>query len=148
VADIVMEHWRIFGRHFYVRHDYEDMEPDTANSVIEHCRNMLPDLAGKSFDGFTVASADEYSYHDPVDGSISEHQGLRIEFTNGARIVLRASGTGTSGITLRLYLESYQQDPDNINMESIEVLGPVAQAAEHFIGIRKLGGRQAPDVIT
>jgi phosphoglucomutase len=148
VAEIVREHWHTFGRHFYERHDYEELDANVANRIIEQTREQLPGLVGDIFDDFTVASADEYSYQDPVDGSISTGQGIRIESSEGARIVLRASGTGTAGITLRLYLESYTQEPDNIYKASTEVLAPVVRVAELITGIHQHSGRQAPDVVT
>ena len=111
VMDIMTAHWGEFGRNYYSRHDYEGVDADRANALVGRLRGMLADLPGKSFAGLTVETADEFAYDDPVDGSRSEGQGIRIAFENGARIVFRLSGTGTVGATLRVYLEDVETDP-------------------------------------
>ena len=91
------EHWRTYGRNYYSRHDYEDVETERANALYDGLRAALPSLPGQTFAGLTVETADEFAYDDPVDGSRSERQGLRIGFEGGGRAVFRLSGTGTVG---------------------------------------------------
>lgn len=146
IPQIMQDHWAKFGRNYYSRHDFEAIDTDTANDLMTALRGVLTDLKGKAFGPLTVAMADDYSYLDPVDGSTSAHQGVRVVFEGGARFVVRLSGTGTSGATLRLYLEkldtaSFDQDPQ-------AALAHVISAAEHIIGIAARTGRTAPDVIT
>ena len=148
VADIVREHWRLYGRNYYSRFDYEAVDADIGNSIIEDVRKELPSLCDRQFADFVVQSADDFSYTDPVDGSISSHQGLRIMFTDGSRIVLRASGTGTEGVTLRLYLEKYEADMQRINGDTQKELAALARIAEEITGIHRRTGRLAPDVVT
>jgi phosphoglucomutase len=106
-------HWTEFGRNYYSRHDYEGVDIDKANTLVDELRGKLEILPGKEFSGLTVETADEFAYDDPVDGSRSEGQGIRIGFEGGARIVFRLSGTGTVGATLRVYLEDVETDPAN-----------------------------------
>src|SRR5690606_36868662 len=105
VDEIVRAHWAIYGRNYYTRHDYEEVDAGIANTLVNDLRARLSGLPGQVFDDLQVAYADDFTYHDPVDGSTSAKQGIRIGFTDGSRIVLRLSGTGTVGATLRLYLE-------------------------------------------
>ncbi len=101
VADIVRQHWAAYGRNYYSRHDYEGVDSDAANGLVTALRAKLPTLAGTQFGALTVASADDFAYHDPVDKSVSMNQGIRVLFEGGSRVVFRLSGTGTSGATLR-----------------------------------------------
>ncbi len=146
VADIVMDHWQTFGRDYYSRYDYEDVAIDKANQLMQSLRAQLPDLAGKTVAGMTVSQADEFSYHDPVDGSISNNQGVRLSFEGGARAVFRLSGTGTQGATIRLYLEQYSND--DIGRDTQEALQDVRNAAQAISDMQATIGRIAPDVIT
>jgi phosphoglucomutase len=146
--DIARGHWAQYGRDYYARHDYEGVASDPAAALMDELRGRLGDLPGRSFAGLTVAEADDFAYHDPVDGSDSAHQGLRVMFEGGARAVFRLSGTGTSGATLRVYLERYEADPARHGMETAEALADVIAAAEALAGIRERIGRDAPDVIT
>ncbi len=148
VADIVQEHWQKFGRDIYCRHDYEAVEITIANGIIEHLRNQLPTLPGQVFGEYTVKYADEFSYSDPVDGSISKNQGIRIGFENGSRIVFRLSGTGTVGATLRIYLEKFEPDATKHNQDAQAALAELINLAEQFCEIKKRTGRTEPDVIT
>jgi phosphoglucomutase len=148
IADIVREHWQKYGRNYYSRFDYEAIDTEIGNSIIDDLRKSLPNMAGRQFGEFTVKSADDFSYTDPVDGSISQQQGLRIMFTDGSRIVLRASGTGTEGITLRIYLEKYEADINRVDGDTQTELAALANIAEEVIGIHQRTGRQAPDVVT
>jgi phosphoglucomutase len=148
VADLVREHWARFGRNFYTRHDYEALPSDAATGVFEQVRRQLPSLAGMNVGGSRVAAADEFSYRDPVDGSVSERQGLRILLEGGARIVYRLSGTGTEGATLRLYVESYEPDPARHAADTQRALAPLIEAALRLSELRERTGRDAPTVIT
>lgn len=148
VAEIMHDHWQTFGRNYYSRHDYEAIETETANALVADLRAKLPDLPGQVFQGRTVATADDYTYHDPVDGSVSEHQGIRVIFDDGARFVIRLSGTGTSGATLRLYLEALELDPANFDHDPQDALADIIAAAEQIAEIKARTGRDGPDVTT
>ncbi|WFE74134.1 alpha-D-glucose phosphate-specific phosphoglucomutase [Roseinatronobacter sp. S2] len=148
VATLMADHWARYGRNYYSRHDYEEVDAHAANALIDQLRAALPTLAGQDFAGLRVDHADEFSYDDPVDGSTSTQQGIRIFLTNGARIVLRLSGTGTAGATLRVYLERLETAPDALAQDAQDALADVIAAADQIAGIRRLTGRDAPDVIT
>ncbi|MGD0961453.1 MAG: alpha-D-glucose phosphate-specific phosphoglucomutase [Methylomonas sp.] len=148
VADIVHEHWEKFGRDIYCRHDYEAVDTAVANGVIDHLRTQLGGLPGKNWGDFTVKYADEFSYADPVDNSISHNQGIRIGFTNGSRIVFRLSGTGTTGATLRIYLEKFERDAGKLDQDAQLALAELTDIAEQLCQIKQRTGRKAPDVMT
>ncbi len=148
VAEIVTEHWRSFGRNFYTRHDYEELNAATAEELMSDLRRRLPSLTGTSTPAGTIASADDFAYRDPVDGSLSEHQGLRILFVDGSRIVLRLSGTGTEGATLRVYLERFEPDPAKHDQPPQEAVGDLIETADALAAIKQRTGRDAPSVIT
>jgi phosphoglucomutase len=148
VEDIVDEHWQTFGRDIYCRHDYEAVDTDIANGIVDHLCSLLPGLAGKSFGEYTVKYADEFSYTDPVDGSVSNNQGIRIGFENGSRIIYRLSGTGTVGATLRIYLEKYEADASKHGQDAQHALSFLINLAEQFCEIKKRTGRSEPTVIT
>jgi phosphoglucomutase len=148
VRDILTSHWSAFGRNYYSRHDFEAVDAARADAMITTLRGILPDLGGQPLHDLTILSADDFAYADPVDGSVSRNQGVRIRFTDGSRIVLRLSGTGTEGATLRLYLERYEADPDRFDLDPQLALAPVIQAAHRLARIEELTGRSSPDVIT
>jgi len=148
VADIVTEHWRRYGRNYYSRHDYEGVNSKDADELMDALHARLPQLPGTLLDGKEVSYADDFSYTDPIDGSVSEHQGIRIGFANGARIVFRLSGTGTVGATLRLYLESFEPDPAKQQMDTQATLASLIATANRLAEIEKRTGRSKPDVIT
>lgn len=148
VADIVKEHWAEFGRNYYSRHDYEGVESDRANTLMGNLREKTATLKGETFGNYTVDYADDFSYTDPVDNSVSQKQGIRIGFTDGSRIVFRLSGTGTKGATLRVYLESYEADTKKHGIETQEALGELIQIADEIAQIQTLTGRDKPTVIT
>jgi phosphoglucomutase len=148
VADLMMDHWQTYGRNYYSRHDYEDVESDKAKALYNGLRDKLASLPGQSFGPLTVTSADEFAYDDPVDGSHSAQQGLRIGLAGGGRAVFRLSGTGTVGATLRVYLESVETDPARMHQDAQVALAPVIAAAQAIAGITAHTGRAAPDVIT
>lgn len=148
VEQILQKHWRQFGRHYYSRHDYEGIDSQAAETLIQWLRDQLRGLPGRELDGRRVSYADDFAYLDPVDGSRSEHQGIRIGFADGARIVYRLSGTGTEGATLRLYLESYEADPAAQLLETQAVTQPLYRIAEGLAQISARTGRSQADVIT
>jgi phosphoglucomutase len=148
VAEIVAEHWRTYGRNFYARHDYEGLDASAAGKLVSDLRTRLAGLPGTASAAGTVASADDFAYRDPVEGSLSEHQGIRILFDDGARIVFRLSGTGTEGATLRVYLESFEPDPAKHGTSAQDALSPMIAAAEELAQIRRHTGRSAPSVVT
>ncbi|MDV7269748.1 alpha-D-glucose phosphate-specific phosphoglucomutase [Thioclava sp. A2] len=148
VAEILADHWARFGRNYYSRHDYEALPKDQAEALLRDLVDRLDGLNGQSFQGLTVSGADEFSYSDPVDGSVSAHQGVRILFEGGSRVVLRLSGTGTEGATLRVYLERYVAGPDGLDADPQEALAPIIAATEEITGLKARTGRARPDVIT
>ena len=148
VAELMRDHWARYGRNYYSRHDYEGIAKAEADAVIENLRMALPTLVGRTVAGLTVSSADEFGYEDPVDGSVSTGQGLRIGFDEGQRVVFRLSGTGTDGATIRIYLEALRNDPNDLALDPADVLKPVAQAAGELSRLAALTGRTSPDVIT
>lgn len=148
VADIVHEHWQKYGRDIYCRHDYEAVDTEIANDILEHLRSQLSSLPGKSWGENVVKYADEFSYTDPVDNSVSANQGIRIGFTNGSRIVFRLSGTGTVGATLRIYLERYERDVLKHDQDAQIALAELIEIAEQLCEVKKRTGRTAPTVIT
>lgn len=148
VADIVRKHWAEYGRNYYSRHDYEEVDTDVANELMSHLRDSLGKLPGQRFGDLEVEAADDFAYTDPVDGSVSKNQGIRILFKGGSRVVFRLSGTGTSGATLRVYVERYEPDASRHGIETQEALADLIAAADHFGEIKKRTGRDAPTVIT
>jgi phosphoglucomutase len=144
----VHEHWRTFGRNFYSRHDYEGIDSAAAAQLMRELRAQLPKLARERIGSYEVAFADDFAYTDPVDGSMTEGQGIRIGFTDGSRIVFRLSGTGTEGATLRVYLERFEPDPSKHECGTQEVLGDLIGIAQHLAGIEKRTGRAEQTVIT
>ena len=148
VKSIVEAHWAQFGRNYYSRHDYEAVDSDAANAMIEALRGRLDRLAGTDVNGMRVEMADDFSYHDPVDGSVSSNQGIRVRFEGGSRVVFRLSGTGTSGATVRVYIERYEPDPALHGQDTQQALAPLIAAAEALAGIARYTGRDRPTVIT
>ena len=148
VAEIMRDHWRTYGRNYYARHDYEEIETERANGLVAHLRAALPGLPGTRVAGLLVERADDFAYDDPVDGSRSEHQGIRIFFSGGSRIVYRLSGTGTSGATLRIYIERFQGDPAKLGLATGDALAPLIAAAAELSELVARTGRTAPTVIT
>lgn len=148
VAQLLEDHWKTYGRNYYSRHDYEALSLDTANTLMGDLRGRLSALIGGEVGGLRIEAADDFAYLDPVDGSESRSQGLRILFEGGSRIVLRLSGTGTEGATLRLYLERYVGPEGDLGLDPQIALQPMIAAAEEIAGIAARTGRNAPDVIT
>jgi phosphoglucomutase len=148
VKEIARRHWADHGRNYYARHDYEGLDAGVAEALMTALRHRLPSLPGERFGDLAVEAADDFAYHDPVDGSVSEGQGVRIMFAGGARIVFRLSGTGTSGATLRVYLETYEPDVAGQGREVQEALSGLIEAADRIAGIARRTGRDRPDVVT
>ncbi|MBK2026148.1 alpha-D-glucose phosphate-specific phosphoglucomutase [Francisella philomiragia] len=148
IDQLVEEHWQKFGRNFYSRHDYEAIDTVIANSIMSSLRDKLSSLAGTQLNGEKVAKADDFSYTDPIDGSVSNHQGIRIIFEDGSRIVFRLSGTGTQGATLRIYLEKYESDSSKFNIPTQQALASLIDIAGDLTNIKSLTGMTEPTVVT
>lgn len=148
IAQVVQNHWREYGRHYYSRHDYEGVPSEAAEKVFEKLKESLASLAGQTFGELKVAMADEFSYTDPVTGETSAHQGIRILFENDARIIFRLSGTGTSGATIRIYFEKYEPDTAKQNDDSQHALQTLINAALQISQLAEFTGRDKPSVIT
>ncbi|APD48408.1 alpha-D-glucose phosphate-specific phosphoglucomutase [Synechococcus sp. CS-602] len=148
VAELMAEHWNRFGRHYYSRHDYEAIASDKAQGLYDRLKGMLPSLVGASFAGRNITTADDFSYTDPVDGSLTSGQGLRLLLEDGSRVVFRLSGTGTQGATLRLYLERYVGAGGNLDQDPQQALADLISAADQLAEIRSRTGMDQPTVIT
>lgn len=148
VAELAAEHWARFGRNYYARHDYEALATEAANALIDELTAALPTLPGTAYGPLVVETADSFSYDDPVDGSVSRNQGLRILFQGGSRVVFRLSGTGTEGATLRVYLERYEPVGGRLAQATPDMLAELIAAADAIAGITRHTGRTAPDVVT
>ncbi|MEY2343137.1 alpha-D-glucose phosphate-specific phosphoglucomutase [Acidithiobacillus sp. IBUN Pt1247-S3] len=148
VREILDAHWQRFGRHYYTRHDYEELPSEIAEEMLRGLRAQMPVLPGQLLAGREVQTADDFSYTDPIDGSVSEHQGLRVLFTDGARLIFRLSGTGTAGATLRVYHEAYERDPAQLQRDPQRYLAPLVQLGKELTRLETLSGRKAPTVIT
>ena len=146
VVDIVTEHWATYGRNYYSRHDYEEVDADAANGMMKFLRDRLPKLKGEKAGGLAVATADDFFYHDIVDGSNTSNQGIRIVFDDGSRVIYRLSGTGTAGATLRVYVEKYEAK--NLGLETQAALSDLISFARSLAGIAARTGRTEPTVIT
>ncbi len=148
IVQLQQDHWRSFGRNYYSRHDYEGIPTDTANALMTALRDKLPTLPSSKAGDMKIVEADDFSYRDPIDQSLTEGQGVRVRFDGGSRVVFRLSGTGTQGATLRVYLERFVGCSGDHNMNVQEALAPVIQAAEELVQISEYTGRTKADVIT
>jgi phosphoglucomutase len=148
VKAIVTGHWAEFGRNYYSRHDYEGIDTTIANALMDELRDSLPALPGAHMNDLLVARCDDFAYTDPVDGSVSRNQGVRVIFAGGSRVVFRLSGTGTEGATLRVYIELYEPDPKKHDQDTQQALRELIAAADMIAGISTRTGRSGPDVIT
>jgi phosphoglucomutase len=148
MQQIASEHWSRYGRNYYTRHDYEELDTAIAQALMQALGARLEGLVGQRFGDRVVAHADDFSYIDPVDGSVSKHQGLRVIFDDGSRIVYRLSGTGTSGATLRVYIERYTDDPAQLAQDTQVALADLIALADQLAELRKRTGRAEPDVVT
>lgn len=148
VADIVQKHWKEYGRNYYSRHDFEAIESNAANELMTGLRDKVKTLKGTQMGSLTVSYSDDFCYTDPVDKSVSEHQGIRIGFSNDSRVIFRLSGTGTSGATLRIYYESYETNPDKMNQETQEALSELINLSVEISELNAMTGRTEATVIT
>ena len=148
VESIVREHWAKYGRNFYSRYDYEGLPTEAANGVMQHLKDNFAALTGTKFGGYTVKLCDDFSYTDPVDGSVSKGQGIRVIFTDGSRIIFRLSGTGTEGATLRVYLEAFEADASRHHLDAQVALAELIGIALQVSELKQRTGRETPTVIT
>lgn len=148
VSELMRDHWLRFGRDYYSRHDYEGVDKNAAETLMTSLREKLEALPGTTIKDLLITAADDFAYTDPVDGSKSEHQGVRIVFGDIARVVFRLSGTGTVGATLRVYMEKFENDPKRQEEDPQQILRDIAEAAESLAGIKTHLKRNAPDVMT
>ena len=148
VAEIMADHWKRFGRHYYSRHDYEAVDSTAAHGLYDRLEAMLPNLKGQPFAGGTIRDADNFSYTDPIDNSVTKGQGLRILLEDGSRVVIRLSGTGTKGATIRVYLESYVPNSGDLNQDPQVALGEMIRAINDLAEIEQRTGMDRPTVIT
>jgi len=151
VENIVQEHWKTYGRNFYTRYDYEEVDSAAAKSVMDGLVGLTKSTTEQKdakFGEFSVKLADEFSYTDPIDGSLSKSQGIRFIFTNGSRIVYRLSGTGSVGATIRVYIERYEADPNKVNQTPQTALAPLIKIALEISKLKQLIGNETPTVIT
>lgn len=148
VAKLVTNHWQEYGRNYYSRHDYEGVDSERANAMMAKLRNQLPTLPQQKLGNYTVQYADDFSYQDPIDGSVSEQQGIRIGFTDGSRLIYRLSGTGTQGATVRVYMEQYEPDEQKQGLDAQIALAELIQIADYVASLRETTGMERPTVIT
>ncbi len=148
VAELVKKHWQEFGRNYYTRHDFEEVDREGANSLMKDLESQLAELVGQTLTGRKVVVADNFCYHDPVDGSESCNQGIRIIFDDKSRIIYRLSGTGTKGATIRIYIEGYTKDPGKLNQDTQAFLADLISLSRSLSRIKEHTGRQEPTVIT
>jgi phosphoglucomutase len=144
VKDIVTAHWQEYGRNFYTRHDYEEVDASAASNLMMALRDSLPSRIGKN----GITTADDFSYNDPIDKSSTSGQGIRLIFEDNSRVIYRLSGTGTAGATLRVYVESYEANASKHDVETQVALKTKIDFANHAAGIEHYTGRSAPTVIT
>ncbi|MEL7215453.1 MAG: alpha-D-glucose phosphate-specific phosphoglucomutase, partial [Pseudomonadota bacterium] len=148
VGDLLAAHWAQFGRDYYSRHDYEGVDKTAAEELMDGLRTRLDQLADTAAGPLTVEAADDFAYTDPIDGSVAKAQGIRLFFEGGARAVLRLSGTGTVGATLRVYLERFEPPTGDHALDPQEALAPVIAAVEALTDLRSVLNREGPDVRT
>jgi phosphoglucomutase len=145
VGQTLNGHWARFGRSYFQRHDYAGLNPGAANNMLAEVRASLSGLAGKEFGDSRIAMADEFRYIDPVDHSITPHAGIRILLEDGSRVVVRLSGTGTEGATLRVYLERFSRD---YGEDVSQMVLPLARSVRQWLGLEERFGRKDPDIVT
>lgn len=148
VKQIVSDHWAVYGRFYYSRHDYEEVDSIAAHKMMDDLRARFTALPGTKIDGFIIDKVDDFAYTDPIDGSVSEHQGIRIFFKGGARLIYRLSGTGTAGATVRIYVESYEPDPSKQNQDTQKALASLIDIADQLPHLKEILQRDKPTVIT
>ncbi|KAG2228032.1 hypothetical protein INT45_012056 [Circinella minor] len=142
----ILEHYKIYGRNFFTRYDYEEVDSEAANNLIQGLRDL--NIVGKNFDGFIVSDVEDFEYRDPIDGSVSSHQGMIVKFKDGSRFVVRLSGTGAQGATIRLYIEKYSNNPSEYATDTQQALEPLIRVALDISRLKQYTGREKPTVIT
>jgi len=148
VKEVCEAHWKEYGRNYYARYDYEGVDKPAAEKMIADMVEAAPSLVGKELGGMKVATADMFQYDDPVDGSVSKNQGVRVIFDDGSRFVFRLSGTGVAGATIRMYMEKYMPPTGDLALHAFDVVKPIADIALEVSGLCKRVGRETPTVIT
>ncbi|KAH1075494.1 hypothetical protein J1N35_027999 [Gossypium stocksii] len=149
ISDVVKEHWATYGRNFFSRYDYEECESEGANQMIEYLRGLISkSKAGEKYGNYVLQFADDFSYTDPVDGSVASKQGVRFVFTDGSRIIFRLSGTGSAGATVRIYIEQFEPDASKHDMDAQVALKPLIDLALSVSKLKDFTGREKPTVIT
>ncbi|WZZ89019.1 hypothetical protein YC2023_117598 [Brassica napus] len=149
VADVVNEYWATYGRNFFSRYDYEECESEGANKMIEYLRDIVAkSKAGENYGNYVLQFADDFSYTDPVDGSVASKQGVRFVFTDGSRIIYRLSGTGSAGATVRIYIEQFEPDVSKHDVDAQIALKPLIDLALSVSKLKEFTGREKPTVIT
>merc|ERR1712100_261042 len=148
VEDVTKEHWATYGRNYYARYDYEGVDKAKAEAMMDAMKKKSGQLVGKEFGGMKMKINDMFEYTDPVDGAISQNQGIRFIFEDNSRIIFRLSGTGVAGATVRLYLEKYVGPDGDLAMHAFDVVKPLADIAEQLSGLKAATGRDTPSVIT
>ena len=148
IRDRIQSHWKQYGRNYYSRHDYEAIPSTIANQIFNNLSSILPSLKNNKFAGNLVKQADNFSYLDPVDNSISKNQGLRIILEDNSRVIIRLSGTGTKGSTLRLYFEKFASSQENLALNPQVALKTLIDDLNHLLNITKLTKMEKPTVIT
>jgi phosphoglucomutase len=149
VRDVVMEHWARFGRNFYSRYDYEGVESEAAEAMVAHLRGVVGSAQkGQAFGRYALDTADDFTYTDPIDGSVAKNQGIRFVFQDGSRIIFRLSGTGSAGATIRLYIEAFTDDASQFEADAQDVLKDIIGTALEVSKLKEFTGREKPTVIT
>jgi phosphoglucomutase len=148
VAELARQHWAAYGRNYYTRHDYDEVDLAAGNALMDALRGKLPALPGQKLGAYKVEAADDFAYHDPVDGSDSKHQGIRVMFEGGSRVVYRLSGTGTVGATVRIYIEKYEPPEGDLGQDAQAALADLIALSRSLSEIETRTGRAAPSVIT
>jgi phosphoglucomutase len=150
VQDILQDHYHIYGRNFFSRYDYEEVDGKGAEEMVNRLRELIEkkELVNKTVGQFTIAAADDFEYLDPIDGSVSKKQGVRVIFKDGSRIVIRLSGTGSQGATVRLYVEKYSNDSSEYTKDTQAALKPLIDVALELSQLERYTGRKEPTVIT
>merc|ERR1712183_437632 len=147
VEDVANEHWKIYGRNYYARYDYEGVDKPKAEEMMQMMADKSGTLVGQEFGGMKMAQNDVFEYNDPVDGSVSKNQGIRFIFEDKSRIIFRLSGTGVAGATVRLYLEKFVPPDGDLTQHQFEVVKPLAKIALEISKLQEYTGRDAPSVI-
>jgi len=148
VEDIVKEHWSTYGRNYYCRWDFENVDKNQANAMMDKMRADFAINAGRDVGKYTIATADDFTYIDPVDGSVTKKQGIRYLMADGSRIIFRLSGTAGSGATVRMYIEQYEPSKDKLDLPVAEALEDLVKVALQLCDIKTFCGTETPTVIT